>query len=264
MTRKDDLQIYGGAEFAFALQTGMTVPKAKSTKIKGRTTTSKKITAGKAGGGPFVRAGKFANVVERVIRGTSDVDVKDVMIVVVKSDDALLRDTIRSVVSRAPSVVEARHEKLTDEAVDQLLSVYMPTPPDAAVTQLLLESNAKARKEFFEKWSCATSKQLAESAGHSSSNPSMTAARWKASHKVFSVKHAGTEYFPVFQFSDGQPIAVVGDVIKKLEGRKSPWQLAFWFTSPNGWLGGRVPANSLDDKDGVLNAAAQESEFIAG
>jgi hypothetical protein len=29
-------------------------------------------------------------------------------------------------------------------------------------------------------------------------------------------------------------------------------------------LGGRVPADSLDDKDGVLNAAAQESEFIAG
>ena len=222
MARKDDLQIYGGAEFAFALQAGMTVPKAKSAKIKGRATTSKKITAEKASGEPFVRAGKFANVVERVIRGTSDVDVKDVMIVVVKSDDALLRDTIRSVVSRAPGVVEARHEKLTDEAVDQLLSVYMPTPPDAAVTQLLLESNAKARKEFFEKWSCATSKQLAESAGHSSSNPSMTAARWKASHKVFSVKHAGTEYFPVFQFSDGQPIAVVGDVIKKLEGRKSP------------------------------------------
>ena len=53
MSRKDDLQIYGGAEFAAALQTGMTVPKAKSTKIKGRATTSKKITAGKAGGGPF-------------------------------------------------------------------------------------------------------------------------------------------------------------------------------------------------------------------
>jgi hypothetical protein len=265
MAKKEDLQILVGADLAFALKAGTVPSKSKQGKYRARTRMAKKLFLLKTGGGAYGKGPKrHSKTLAKAIRLRSAVKADDVLVVVVNSDDRLLRDTIRQVVSRAPSVVEARHQKLTDEAVDQLLSVYMPTPPDAAVTQLLLDSNAKARKRFFDYWPCATSKQLAESAGHSSSNPSMTAARWKNARKVFSVKHAGTEYFPFFQFSDGQPIPVVGEVIRKLDEKKSPWQLAFWFTSPNGWLGGRVPAHSLDDREQVLAAAAQEAEFIAG
>lgn len=270
MAKQGDLQIYGGTELAFALQTELVQSKAKRAKRAG----SKLIKVGKSPKGEALKiAGKgtkrgvprgILRAFAKVVRAPADKDAENLMVVVVNTEDTLLRDTIRNVVARAPDVVEARHREFTDDAVDRLLSIYMPTPPDAEVTQLLLDSNAKARKRFFESWPCATSKQLAESAGHSSRNPSMTAARWKSAGKVFSVKHAGTEYFPMFQFSDGQPVETVSEVIKKLNSKKSSWQLAFWFTSPNGWLGGKVPATVLEDRDAVVNAAAKEADFIAG
>jgi hypothetical protein len=49
-----------------------------------------------------------------------------------------------------------------------------------------------------------------------------------------------------------------------LGGRKSGWQLAFWFTSPNGWLDGKRPADIIDDMESVARAAAREAEDIIG
>jgi hypothetical protein len=38
----------------------------------------------------------------------------------------------------------------------------------------------------------------------------------------------------------------------------SDWQVAFWFVGANGWLGGREPAEVLDDGDAVVEAATHE------
>jgi hypothetical protein len=82
--------------------------------------------------------------------------------------------------------------------------------------------------------------------------------------KIFSVRYNGVEYFPAFQFQDGQPHETISRALQLLGDRKSGWQTAFWFTSPNGWLNGRKPAECLNDVDAVVGAAAEEAEPIVG
>lgn len=73
---------------------------------------------------------------------------------------------------------------------------------------------------FFEEWPSFTSKDLAEVAGHDSKNKSMTASRWKMKAKVFSIRHGGVEYFPAFEFEEGQPIETVARVLALLGEKK--------------------------------------------
>ncbi|GAA6139733.1 hypothetical protein NBRC116583_34800 [Arenicella sp. 4NH20-0111] len=42
----------------------------------------------------------------------------------------------------------------------------------------------------------------------------------------------------------------------------SVWQIAFWFDSPNDWLNDIRPTESLDDLEGILDAAYQEGQDI--
>jgi hypothetical protein len=56
----------------------------------------------------------------------------------------------------------------------------------------------------------------------------------------------------------------VARVLATLPQRKRPWQIAFWFTSSNGWLDGDTPADRLDDADAVIEAARHEAEDIVG
>jgi hypothetical protein len=69
---------------------------------------------------------------------------------------------------------------------------------------------------------------------------------------------------PVFQFEDGQPLETVGKVLALLGERKSGWQLAFWFTSPNGWLDGKRPVDVIKNTKAVVQAAVREAEDIIG
>ena len=63
------------------------------------------------------------------------------------------------------------------------------------------------------------------------------------------------QVFPRFQFADGYPLLLIKEMLKRLPGDMTPWQIAFWFRSGNGWLDGRSPEEVLGDGDGVLNAA---------
>ncbi|MCT7375890.1 antitoxin Xre/MbcA/ParS toxin-binding domain-containing protein [Chelativorans salis] len=136
--------------------------------------------------------------------------------------------------------------------------------PDTDAAQLLLDNNAKARALFFAEWPCLTSMQISEAAVHGSKNPSMATSRWKSGGKIFSVEHKGMEFFPAFQFQDGQPHETIGRVLSVLGKRKTGWQMAFWLTSPNGWLDGKRPAECLNDVDAVVGAAAEEAQTIVG
>jgi hypothetical protein len=128
----------------------------------------------------------------------------------------------------------------------------------------LLDSNVKARAGFFTTWLCLTRKQVSEAAGHGSKHQRSTISRWKGNQKIFSVIHGGVEYFPAFQFQDGQPHETIARVLQILGSRKSEWQLAFWFTSPNGWLDGKKPANCLNEAEAVVTAAVEEAKPILG
>lgn len=255
------LRVYDGVEFVHALQIEMdSASHEKTPDVGGRLL--KRKSAGKQRASSI--GAKLRRAMASAMHSMPETDVDDMMVVLVDTPNQAVRETIRDIVEHVPAIVEARQSKLTDDAIDALVSVYMRTPPNADVERLLYDSNAKARARFFGEWPSFTSKDLAEVAGHGSKNKSMTASRWKMKGKVFSIRHGGVEYFPAFQFEEGQPIETVARVFALLGEKKSGWQLAFWFTSPNGWLAGKRPVDALKDADVVVSAATREAENIAG
>lgn len=261
MVVSNGLRVYDGSEFAHALQAEMdsaaddSAPKADKTTVKGKPPARHRASA---------FASKLRKAMANAVRAKPGTDVDDMMVVLVETPNQAVRDTIRDIAEHVPALVEARQSKLTDDAIDALVSVYMRSPPTAEIERLLYDSNAKARARFLEEWPSFTSKDLADLAGHGSKNKSMTGSRWKTKGKVFSIRHGGAEHFPAFQFEDGQPVETIGKVLAKLGEKKSGWQLAFWFTSPNGWLDGKRPVDVLKDGDAVAKAAAYEAEDIIG
>ena len=88
--------------------------------------------------------------------------------------------------------------------------------------------------------------------------------RWKRDRKLFSLPHRGKELFPAFQFKDGKPDPLIERVLKALPADYTPWQIAFWFASGNGWLDGAAPEEKLKAPEEVLAAAAREAEVAIG
>jgi hypothetical protein len=58
-----------------------------------------------------------------------------------------------------------------------------------------------------------------------------------------------------FQFADGRPRAAIRRVLRALPEGMTPWQVAFWFASGNGWLEGAAPQDRLDEVEAVTAAA---------
>ncbi|MFU0505789.1 hypothetical protein [Pseudaminobacter sp. NGMCC 1.201702] len=260
MEKQRSVYVFNGDEFALALQAGLE-PIEKTA----RNTPGRVRIAGKGKPAKLGAIGKrIQKAIAKTMAPTKKASSSDMVIAVLKHENPLVRKTVRDIMERVPSIVEARQRQLSDEKIDALVSVYMPSPPDTDATQLLLDSNARARARFLEAWPCLTSKQVSEAAGHGSKNQSMTTSRWKGSGKIFSIRYNGAEWFPAFQFQDGQPHPTVARVLQHLSERKSGWQMAFWFTSPNGWLNGRKPAECLDDVEAIGGAAAEEAEPIIG
>lgn len=150
-----------------------------------------------------------------------------------------------------------------EAAIGRLAEVLLPDDlADARGT--LAADNLEVRDRFVAETKPLTSAEVGARAGHRSSNPYATAARWKKAGEVFSVHHRGTEYFPAFQFRDGRPHPTVKRALAALPAGLSPWQTAFWFVSTNGWLGDCAPSDALDESEAVTAAAEREGAEVAG
>ncbi|WP_171126140.1 MULTISPECIES: hypothetical protein [unclassified Ruegeria] len=82
---------------------------------------------------------------------------------------------------------------------------------------------------------------------------------WKRTGKIMSVPHDGTDAFPSFQFAeDGTPLPLMEKVLKALPCEMTPWQRAYWMTSPRKELGGQFPAQCIRAGDErVVDAAGR-------
>jgi hypothetical protein len=175
-----------------------------------------------------------------------------------------LEAAYRTMAAHMPKLMKILQRRLEEQDIEALLNVLIPTPPADDPRKSLAFDNAAARALFLDQVPCLTSKEVAHLAGHRSKNTSMTASRWKQAGKLFSLTRLGEEIYPAFQFRDGQPHPTVARILAALPQRKRPWQIAFWFTSSNGWLDGDTPADRLDDADAVIEAARHEAEDIVG
>jgi len=180
------------------------------------------------------------------------------------AEERMVAAAIRDVVGLVPEIVASRRAAITESRIATLVDVFLGDEPAADAMRALEADNARARARFIRTVPTLTSKDLAAMAGHSASNASVTGSRWKQQGKVFSLPWRGGELYPAFQFRDGIPHPAVRAVLSELPKRMSAWQTAFWFTSTNGWLDGRTPAECLDDKTAVVDAARREAEPLLG
>ena len=144
--------------------------------------------------------------------------------------------------------------------------------PPSVPMLLQARRNTEARKDLLFEFGALTAAQLTEARQASRANPSALASRWRKEGRIFGVTHRDeTErektYFPGFQFDDRlQPLEVVGRVLAIFATHPlTEWEVALWFTTPNGWLDDRRPVDLLhDDPDAVVASAEHEVAAIAG
>ncbi|SLN75676.1 hypothetical protein [Ruegeria meonggei] len=73
---------------------------------------------------------------------------------------------------------------------------------------------------------------------------------WSRTGKVLSVRFEGADAYPSFQFSeDGTPLPLMEKVLSALPCEMSPWQCAFWVTSPKKELDGESPVSCIQTGD---------------
>jgi len=132
----------------------------------------------------------------------------------------------------------------------------MQTQSSISVFLLQAHRNAAARETLLKEFGVLESAPVPQARGELS-----RAHHWKRERRIFSVAHQGRTYFPGFQFdAEGQPRAVIAEVIAALEPCSSEWELALWFAATSGWLGGRRPVDLLEsDPEAVVEAAHREA-----
>jgi hypothetical protein len=88
---------------------------------------------------------------------------------------------------------------------------------------------------------------------------------WKKDGHIFSINFQEIEYYPCFAFDPKRqylPLPELKTILQTLKDR-SDWEIALWFESPNSYLGGQRPSETLlTDSEKVLFAARVESDGI--
>lgn len=211
---------------------------------------SGKRRAGEADGVALVK--QVRKAVKRAMLGSS---TKGMVL-----DPAVLR--IAQVVDRAlPDARQQRSEATIEKMVEALVETQDPL---AGVSAQIDADNAKARVRFMETVSCLTAEQVNQGSDSKAVNKSQTGSRWKSDGKIFAVPFQRLDRYPAFQFKDGRPLPVVARILNELPDAMSPWEIAFWFVSTNGWLGGAAPWERLRDAAAVVEAARLEREAVFG
>ena len=145
--------------------------------------------------------------------------------------------------------------------MERLIDMAMPAlsgrPHPAVLDQA--RRNAEFRADFMERYDVLDAGQVHGLFGSKADNTAALAGRWRSAGKIFGVEHRGRLLYPAFQFDDaGRPKPVVAEILQALGGRGA-WQVASWFTAPNGWLpDGRRPVDVMDADSDAVAAAARE------
>ena len=165
----------------------------------------------------------------------------------------------------AGRILDQRRMELTERNIEALVDLYLQGEKQADVDRELEQDNAELRAEYLREVPTFTTADIHKLMhGSQLKNTSEPASRWRREKRVFAVRNGRAQLFPCFQFADGYPLPVVRQVLKRLPDDMTPWQVAFWFQSGNGWLDGRSPEEALGDEDGVLYAAERLRDPAVG
>lgn len=184
-----------------------------------------------------------------------------VLLKAARESDARLVERIAALVSRE---LDATQGDKIDSYVRKLTEMLVNDQDLSSVDRDMAEDNAALRAEYLRSTPCYTAPELNRLCNGPKGNKAEPGSRWLREGKLFAVKHGRENRFPAFQLQDGAPNPVIAAVLAALPDGVSPWQVAFWFASGNGWLDGRAPESCLHDKDAVIAAAQQVTTPAVG
>jgi len=166
--------------------------------------------------------------------------------------------------ARLVKMVRLRKQVLSEENMAHLVEMLLHDAPRPDIESELELDNAQLRAQYLKATKLLSSAQVREMSGLEPKNKSEPASRWKREQKLFSVPYKGMELFPAFQFRDGKPRPCIEKVLAALPDDFTPWQIAFWFASGNGWLDGASPVDHLEQTDELVVAANHAAELAVG
>ncbi len=165
----------------------------------------------------------------------------------------------RVLAEKTVQVRERRMEELVDFLAERML---VPSPVEMQMAQRLALRHAHILEEF----GFYTAEELADANRSHAADRGALVDNWRKRRRVFAVPHPdraarSRDVYPAFQFQDYRPLAAVRDVLEAFGPGKTPWKLALWFTSNNGWLPDSArPVDLLvSDAQAVIDAARRDA-----
>ena len=175
-----------------------------------------------------------------------------------------LTQLIERAVETLPSFAATRGLRLTEANIEKLLDIILSDVPRPAVETALEIENAILRSRYLRDTPHLTAAQVRAASGLEPRNRSEPASRWKREGRLFAVRRSGIDLYPAFQFADGAPRPAIKSILAALPNDMTGWQIAMWFASANGWLGGAAPQDRLSDPDAVVDAARKIADPAVG
>ena len=163
-----------------------------------------------------------------------------------------------------PQVAARRNEQLSDANIEKMLDVFLSDTPRPPVETDLDIDNARLRADYLQETPHLTAAQVHAASGLDPRNRSEPASRWKREGRLFAVRRSGIDLYPAFQFEDGAPRPIIKKILAALPNDMTGWQIAMWFASGNGWVGGDEPQERLSDPDAVVDAALNLADPAVG
>lgn len=142
--------------------------------------------------------------------------------------------------------------QLRQKIIERFTAILIDVPEYETFEFDWAYDNAKARLTYL----TATEFVSSETSAHPNSS---ILSEWEKNKMIFSVNCFEKLLYPIFQFEANSPKPVIKGILSELPDHMNSWQIAFWFESNNGWLGGNTPKESLDRIDEIIVAAQQKA-----
>lgn len=204
-------------------------------------------------------------------KGAGDTLVLD--LILPKGTDPAILQSVRHGIAQAVHLILSTGQTAILEQADQLAGLVSGLiEPDLSLVEERLD-RLQSIRTMFHKGEWLTNEILNQLQPDPPSNRSLPASDWKRRGRIFSVSHAGKEYFPRYEFDSlYQPLPVIRDILKAFGPVADSWKLAAWFHFPNGWIAEPgpegptpvAPKDALDRREDLLNALMKrQGSYVA-
>ena len=209
-----------------------------------------------------VEIGPESPVIEIEILSQETDDSIHKIVITVNSKSRDMVDAYVCSVEMLTQAFRSHMPPLPADTISSTVSLIVPKKPVPSSLLREVRMLAQAKTEILQSNDWLTAKEISNLAQFSSSNPSSQPNKWKRAGKIFALRHEGVDYFPIYGLDPAQgfrPFSALESVISTLTAIKDGWAMAFWFASPNTFLGGKRPKEALlVNPSGVLSAAKEE------